>query len=43
MKWTLDSKYDDDVFNCDNYDDNLSRCPQSGPIKWSAAWYKNVW
>ena len=24
MKWVLDSKYDDDIFNCDNYDD----CPK---------------
>lgn len=24
MKWTLDSKYDDDIFNCNNYDD----CPK---------------
>lgn len=24
MKWTLDSKYDDDLFNCNNYDD----CPK---------------
>ena len=24
MKWILDSKYNDDIFNCDNYDD----CPK---------------